>query len=86
MQVEITPELLAEVESKARLCPDRIWTNRLFCIPEEDGHLVSKYLGPGSFGKTCVASIAEDADYIAAANPAVVLALIQRIRDLEATR
>lgn len=79
--IEVTPELLADVENKAEFVEPKIYRlNDNFDIVCDNPHL------SGDTILIAKVEFGEDAEFIAAASPAVVLALIQRIRDLEATR
>lgn len=87
MQIEITPELLADLKDKAKKATQGEWkasqTKRIYggtdwkstpVVETEDDYLLYMELLENS---------ANDAEYIAAANPAVMLALIARIEELE---
>jgi len=81
--IEITPELLADIEQKAKRASSERW--------EIDGLDVVLFTDCNSDNsgdmEMCQVASCEmewDAEYIAAADPAVVLAMIERIRRLEA--
>lgn len=89
-RVEITPELLADLEAKARAVPFKVWATAededdgVLCVvaPEVDGTepwwiLVGSQNVPGDNDGVLAVTFA------ASASPSVVLALVERIRSLE---
>jgi len=75
-QVEITPALLADIEAKAKATTktDGVWKSvRKFVMDEHNEYL---FATPNN----------ELSAWAAAANPAVMLAMIERIRQLEAAQ
>lgn len=85
MQVEITPELLADLKEKAEKATQGLWQVFLpkqtdgygTCIASEDGNILLSMRGKSGNARKY------NSEYIAAANPAVMLALIARIEELE---
>src|SRR3954463_15610081 len=88
-RVQITPELLAGVEQKARAASPgwwRCWNG----WRGAEGGMRALRVGPGggggitAHGHADVVGSRGDLEHVATANPAVVLALVERIRRLEA--
>lgn len=77
MSIEITPELLAELKDKAEAAES---LSRSPWKINDDGVSVDDWHGD----LVCEECLVEEAEFIAAANPAVVLALVARIEELEA--
>lgn len=84
MQIEITPTLLANLKDKAEKATDGPW------IAQKDGESRTIVTGYDVYGvdNSCqmIAAMVFGENthkYIAAANPAVILALIERIEQLE---
>lgn len=89
-QVQVTPELLASVEEKASAATQGRWA----CWNGWEGHdglhralRVGRADGGGIWASDGgdVVGTREDLEHVATACPSVVLALVQRIRELEST-
>lgn len=78
-KVDLTPAKLAELKKKAAGCDPKYW------IMDQHGDVVAVDFDNKST-KLKIASVdfLDDAEHIAAADPATVLALIDRIEELEA--
>lgn len=78
-KVELTPAKLAELKKKAAGCDPKYW------IMDQHGDVVGvDFDSEGTQPKIASVEFLEDAEHIAAADPATVLALIDRIEELEA--
>jgi hypothetical protein len=70
MSVKITPELLANLRQKAKDCQPPVWRLDQHSDVISDAHTVAE------------CGFAEDAQHIAAADPATVLALVELVESL----
>lgn len=79
--IEITPELLADIEAKAEFVEPKIYRlNENYDIICDNPHL------SGDTILIAKVEFGEDAEYIAAANPAVMLAMSKEIKRLWAAQ
>ena len=81
MTVEVTPELLTELETAAGKATQGGWRNT--------DHIVERWEQPGTGEQGLWVEVLSenpeaDAKHIAKARPEVVLALVKRVRELEA--
>lgn len=87
MEIEITPKLLAYLKNKAQNATKGNW----FTTCSSKGDLIVSCVINDRY-ESRIANFEDtpyserDAEYIAAANPAVMLALIARIEDLEVNK
>ena len=73
-EVELTPEKLAEIKQKAAGCDPKYW------IMDQHGDVVAvDFDNEVSKLKIAEVEFLEDAEHIAAANPATVLAMVEEI-------
>ena len=85
MSIEITPELLNNLRQKAEAATEGPWNRQGLASLLR---YAQKHGGPWNDDEYTDCSLPlpeeKDADYIAACNPAAILALIARIEELEA--
>lgn len=74
MSIELTNELLADLKQKAKACEPKVWHLN-------DGDIYAET--PTVPLRIAQVDFAEDAEFIAIANPAMVLALVAEIERLQ---
>ena len=78
-KVDLTPAKLADMKQKAAGCDPKYW------VMDQHGDVVAvAFDSEGTQPKIASVEFLDDAEHIAAADPATVLALIDRIEELEA--
>ena len=76
-EFELTPEKLAEIKKKAAGCDPKYW------IMDQHGDVMAvDFDSEGTQPKIASVEFLEDAEHIAAADPATVLAMVEEIEQL----
>ena len=77
-KIELTPEKLADIKQKAEGCDPKYW------VMDQHGDVMAvDFESEGTQPKIASVEFLEDAEYIAAADPATVLALVEEIERLQ---
>lgn len=80
-KVDLTPAKLADIKKKAEGCDSKYW------VMDQQGDVMAvDFDSEGTQPKVASVEFLEDAEFIAAADPATVLALVEEIERLRALR